>query len=517
MKLLKKIFYGICILIVICCGVVLIVALNPSLTDSVSEMLAERIAAEEQPGIESPVIEMLPSTPEYEAPSQEDVKLPEAVDTMVGFQPVSGQEQQIADSEAKELKESLETGPLGEKLTFSAITYPYYGMLNEEQRALYRQIYANVVEGNESFKPAINFHNDDLKKVFEAVYNDHPELFWLETAYSSKYLQNGQCIEIILKYNETIKNIKEAKQKFEAEARDIIAKTEQYAKLETKEKIVHDELVERVAYKTEAPMGQSAYSALVNKQSVCAGYARAFQYIMQCLGIPCYYCTGYSEGNHAWNIIKLGGRYYNVDVTWDDTYPSTYDYYNKTDEEYAATHVRTGLSVKLPACVENASDDVVYVGSEEKMEPLEWPLKPFDSQEAYEEEQRKKKQENLDKAKITEDEVLDNMDEYYKDCLAQMEKVGAGLQSFSNVIPQTLWSTVEQAYSQGTYKKGYVEEGLKKLEMEHFAIQLQVEDINGGYYRLHHNISTWKIEEEDSEKDSEKDSEEDSVKEEESP
>ena len=32
---------------------------------------------------------------------------------------------------------------------------------------------------------------------------------------------------------------------------------------------------------------------------------------------------------------------------------------------------------------------------------------------------------------------------------------------------------------------------LKKLKKENFAIQLQVEDINGGYYRLHHNISTW--------------------------
>lgn len=495
MKILKNIFYGICILIVICCGIVLILALNPSLTDTVSVKLAGIISSgEQQDGIQEPVIEILPSAPEYETPSVENVKLPDAVDTMVGYTPVSGQEEQIADEEAKELKKSLETGPLGEDLTFDAAMYPYYGMLDEEQRAMYRQIYANALERNESFKPAISFQNSDLKRVFEAVYNDHPELFWLETAYSSKYLQHGQCIEIILKYNETAANFKEAKQKFEAAAQEIISETEQFAKLETKEKIVHDELVETVTYNENAAMGQSAYSALVNKQSVCAGYARAFQYIMQRLGVPCYYCTGVSEGDHAWNIIKLGGRYYNIDVTWDDTTPSTYDYYNKTDKEYAVTHVRTGLSVKLPACVENASDDDTYIASEDKMEPLEWPLKPFDSQEAYEEEQRKKKQENLDKAKITEDEVLDNMDEYYKDCLAQMEKVGTGLKNFSNVIPQSLWATVEQAYSQGSYKKGYVEEGLKKLKMDNFAIQLQVEDINGGYYRLHHNISTWEDE-----------------------
>mgnify|MGYP006990155591 CR=1 FL=1 len=48
------------------------------------------------------------------------------------------------------------------------------------------------------------------------------------------------------------------------------------------------------------------------------------------LGIPCYYCTGFAGENHAWNIIRLDDEYYNVDVTWDDTTPNTYDYFNKT-------------------------------------------------------------------------------------------------------------------------------------------------------------------------------------------
>lgn len=490
MKLLKKIFYGICILIVLGCGAILVCALNPSLTDSISEMLGGR---DEQSG--KVVIEMLPSVDgEGTADSTEDTpkdsEVPSQVIGLMGYEPVTGQEEQVADEEAQQLKETLETGPVGENLTFDTQMYPYYGMLNEEQKAMYRQIYANALERRQSFKPAITFQNSELKKVFEAVYNDHPELFWLETEYSCKYLQNGQCLEITLKYNKTAENYQEAKQKFEARAQEIIAQTQQFSQMDDKEKVVHDELVESVSYQADAEMGQSAYSALVNGESVCAGYARAFQYIMQQLGVPSYYCTGKSGEEHAWNIIKLGGKYYNVDVTWDDTDPSTYDYYNKTDSEYAATHVRTGLSVKLPACVESASDDAAYVKNEEN-KPLEWPLKPFDSQEAYEEEQRRKKQENLDKAGVTEEEVLENMNEYYKDCLAQMEKEGAGLKSFSNVIPQSLWPTVEQAYGQGAHENGYVEDALKKLKKENFAIQIQVEDLSGGYYRLYHNISTW--------------------------
>jgi transglutaminase/protease-like cytokinesis protein 3 len=97
-------------------------------------------------------------------------------------------------------------------------------------------------------------------------------------------------------------------------------------------------------------MNQSVYSALVNGETVCAGYARAMQYLMQRLGIPCYYCTGYAGQNHAWNIVRLDDGYYNVDVTWDDTPGGEYDYFNRTDAEYAGTHVRQSLSVNLPVC-----------------------------------------------------------------------------------------------------------------------------------------------------------------------
>ena len=47
---------------------------------------------------------------------------------------------------------------------------------------------------------------------------------------------------------------------------------------------------------------------------MCAGYARAFQYIMTNLEIPTFYVTGYSNGEHAWNIVNLSDGCYNVDL-----------------------------------------------------------------------------------------------------------------------------------------------------------------------------------------------------------
>lgn len=70
----------------------------------------------------------------------------------------------------------------------------------------------------------------------------------------------------------------------------------------------------------DAPENQTLYSGLVNGQTVCAGYARTFQYLMNRLDIPVIYVTGTTDTGeaHGWNIVKCGDNYYNVDVTWGD-------------------------------------------------------------------------------------------------------------------------------------------------------------------------------------------------------
>ncbi len=48
---------------------------------------------------------------------------------------------------------------------------------------------------------------------------------------------------------------------------------------------------------------------------VCGGYAKAFQYLCDLSGIPCYYILGYTSGYHAWNIVTFENKNYLVDVT----------------------------------------------------------------------------------------------------------------------------------------------------------------------------------------------------------
>jgi len=59
------------------------------------------------------------------------------------------------------------------------------------------------------------------------------------------------------------------------------------------------------------------YGALVDGMAVCQGYAEAYDYLLESVGIESEICAS-DKLNHAWNIVTIGGVKYHVDVTWDD-------------------------------------------------------------------------------------------------------------------------------------------------------------------------------------------------------
>lgn len=525
MKVIKKVLFTLVGLVLTVCLGILICALNPSLTDYFAKKIqaiktgfgagyqneetrGTGVLAESVPGINADWLEDRENRG-YLVPGKAPGKPPAAVGGLAGYEPVSGEAQQVLQEEA----DNIAPGELGEELTFDENYYPYYAMLETDMRRLYKQIYANAAVLNNSFTPVEDVDLERLKRVFEAVYNDHPELFWLDTSFSCKYLENGACVEITLNYNETVNDLSAARQMFIGQAEVILSQAKNLGSDYEREKYVHDALAKQVEYDINSRMNQSAYSGVVTARTVCAGYARAFQYLMQQLGIPCYYCTGFAGEDHAWNIVRLGGEYYNVDVTWDDTAELTHDYFNRTDAEFAPTHRRTGLSVYLPACMGTTfgkdaqgqdsnetgdQGDSDVQATKEPMRPLTWEGhggndkndeedKKQDGQGTNEEQRRQ----DLEALGISEDEVMDTMEEYYADCAAQMKLIGVGDGQFSNVVPSSLWKTVELAYSIGTYKNGYVNDFLKNYEAEEFYIQLEVQNLGRGYYRVIHNVLTY--------------------------
>jgi len=78
----------------------------------------------------------------------------------------------------------------------------------------------------------------------------------------------------------------------------------------------------------------TAYSAMILGKAVCQGYALLTYRLMWEAGIPCKLILGTVNGNgHAWNIVKLGDWYYNIDTTWDANYTNHF-YFLKSDQEY---------------------------------------------------------------------------------------------------------------------------------------------------------------------------------------
>jgi len=119
-----------------------------------------------------------------------------------------------------------------------------------------------------------------------------------------------------------------------------------------KELAVHDWMIEWGSYDSDTlshqqnaepnPDHDNPYGFLIGKKGICLGYTSTFQLFMDLLGIECItvHGTAYSKTEeHAWNMVKLEGEWYCVDVTWDD--PTTYSsvsaltahrYFNVTSE-----------------------------------------------------------------------------------------------------------------------------------------------------------------------------------------
>ena len=304
------------------------------------------------------------TTSDYVGADKENVKAPEDRQGLSGYQELEGTGHKTTEAP------NSGYGETGENLSFDTSMYPYYAMLNDDGKKLYKQIYANASVCNPTFQPIVTTTPGMLFNVYTAVDADHPELFWLDsTSLSYCYGSSGNIDEIYIDFLEIASDLDTAKKVFQERANEFLAKASGQS-YEKQEEIIHDALVDFNIYDLNSDYNQSAYSAMVNGSTVCAGYAKAFQYLMQQLGVPTYYCVGYAGEMHAWNIIKLDGEYYNVDVTWADTDPSNYTFFNKTDNDYKDSHLRMYLSVNLPACNgtkyhktenERVTDNSVYI------------------------------------------------------------------------------------------------------------------------------------------------------------
>ena len=122
-----------------------------------------------------------------------------------------------------------------------------------------------------------------------------------------------------------------------------------------KVKAINDYIVSNSEYGTKTKASpHSAYALLMEGQAVCQGYTLTAYKMLEQVGIESKYVVGFVNGNedHAWNLVKVDGKWYHLDTTWNDPLPnrvgvSSYDYFLVTDAQLKKDH--TWITSDYPA------------------------------------------------------------------------------------------------------------------------------------------------------------------------
>ncbi|MBR3317077.1 MAG: hypothetical protein IKG21_04570 [Atopobiaceae bacterium] len=202
--------------------------------------------------------------------------------------------------------------------------------LSEREQQAYMQILEGVMKYETSIA-VLDATSEEVEHAYSAMMCDHPELFWLDGSFMYTTPEMLDTVTVEPGLGLPLNEVEPTRKSIEAEADAVLAQigdeTNEYEVAQG----VYTYIASTTTYAIDAPHSQTIQSVLLNHQSVCAGYARTYQYLLQRAGMFCAYVEGTiaSTGEtHAWNLTRIGGEYTYVDPTWaDPTYTG-----NEVDE-----------------------------------------------------------------------------------------------------------------------------------------------------------------------------------------
>lgn len=206
-----------------------------------------------------------------------------------------------------------------------------YNLLDNNEKAVYEM----VLKAIESFSAELDelvaeVTDAQLQKIIDYIQRDHPEIFWFQHGATFSFDPATHIVNRLeLKYCMTQDEAKKRQGKIDAVVKSFLLSIQDSMSDYEVTLRLYEDIIKLVDYDTIGPERRkrtesspeipddlrSIYGALVNKKAVCAGYAKAMQYVLNVCGIECTYVN---SDTHAWNLVKLEGDYYHLDAAWGD-------------------------------------------------------------------------------------------------------------------------------------------------------------------------------------------------------
>ncbi len=234
----------------------------------------------------------------------------------------------------------------------------YYNQLTKEQQKVYRAMKTGLLALAPSF-PVPHLTGRELADIYFMLRLDCPEIFYT-TSFKYKFYQGADNVELVPEYLFQKSKILDHRQAMEARVKKLARQAQGLSEAE-KELFVHDFICNNVRYdKLKKAYSHEIIGPLGQGVGVCEGIAKTVKVLCDELGIWCIIAV--SEANqekgikyrHAWNVLRLGGKYYHLDATFDNSLGRgeeiRYDYYNLSDAQVFRDH--EPVIWKIPACTD---------------------------------------------------------------------------------------------------------------------------------------------------------------------
>lgn len=215
---------------------------------------------------------------------------------------------------------------------------------------------------------------EEFDTVMSAYLRDYVAHFWCNDTY--KLGGTKDCIQVVKpSYALTGAELQAAMDKFEEVTQEILAGIDAGMDDYERELYVHDQITYRIKYDMTNPNCHNAYGGLVEGRAVCDGYSEAFGYLLQRLGIQTFQVLGSGINpnngkaeNHSWTYVRIKGRYYHVDTTWNSQKDEVFHmYFNQSDDVMFEDHIVNPVNYELPVC-QSENDFYFLKNDEEKLD-----------------------------------------------------------------------------------------------------------------------------------------------------